>query len=74
MIIESQSETRVELSELVCTENAAPIERLTILLQEAQMGHRGRRDADWARWYAAFVGASGAPASKLRSLSQTSTR
>jgi hypothetical protein len=55
MIIESQSETAVELSKLVCTENAAPIERLTIWLQEAEMGHHGRREADWSRWYAAFV-------------------
>jgi|SRR5580658_9354311 hypothetical protein len=44
-----------ELQELLRTENAAPIERLTILLQQAQQEHHGRPDGGWPRWYAAFV-------------------
>jgi hypothetical protein len=55
MTTESKPGTTDELQELRRAENAAPIERLTILLQEAEHEHHGRPAADWPRWYAAFV-------------------
>ncbi len=55
MTIETNPGTADELQELPRAENAAPIERLTTLLQEAEQEHHGRPAADWPRWYAAFV-------------------
>jgi hypothetical protein len=55
MTAESKPGTADELQELLGAENAGPIERLTILLQEAEQEHHGRPAADWPRWYAAFV-------------------
>jgi hypothetical protein len=55
MATESKPGIADELQELLRTENAGPIERLTILLQEAEQQHHGRPAAGWPRWYAAFV-------------------
>lgn len=55
MTTESKPSTTVALPELLRAENAAPIERLTVLLQQAEQEHHGRPAADWARWYGAFV-------------------
>jgi hypothetical protein len=57
MTAEVNSGARDELQGrgLLSAENAAPIERLTSLLQEAEQQHHGRPAAGWPRWYAAFV-------------------
>lgn len=55
MTTESKPATTDELKELLRTENVAPIERLNILLREAEQEHHGRPAVDWPRWYAAFV-------------------
>jgi hypothetical protein len=47
--------TAGEIQELLRPVNAAPFERLTDLLQEAEPEHHKRPAADWPRWYAAFV-------------------
>ena len=36
-------------------DDAAAIERLTILLQETEQQHDGRPAASWPRWYAAYL-------------------
>ena len=55
MTTESRAGTTEELQELLRAESAAPIERLTSLLQEAEQEHHGRPATDWPRWYAAFI-------------------
>ncbi len=55
MTPESKLGTADEPPVLLRTGNAAPIERLTVLLQEAEQEHRGRPAETWPRWYAAFV-------------------
>lgn len=55
MTTERKPGTAEEPPVLLHAENAAPVERLTALLQEAEQEHRGRPAATWPRWYAAFV-------------------
>jgi hypothetical protein len=55
MTTEIKPRTADERQVLLRAENAAPVERLTVLLQEAEQEHRGRPAATWPRWYAAFV-------------------
>lgn len=43
------------LQDLQHQESIASIERLRVLLQEAEREHHGRPAANWPRWYAAFV-------------------
>jgi hypothetical protein len=51
----SKPETADTMRELPRAVNAAPIERLTNLLQEAEEEHHKRPAADWPRWYGAFI-------------------
>src|SRR5580658_3415568 len=55
MTIESKPGIPDGPSALLHTKTAASVERLTVLLQEAEQEHRGRPAATWPRWYAAFV-------------------
>jgi hypothetical protein len=55
MTVESKPGTADGLQESARAVNAAAIERLTHLLQEAEQEHHKRPAADWPRWYAAYV-------------------
>ena len=55
MTVESKPGTKDELQELLRPGNAAPIEQLANVLQEAEQEHHKRPAADWPRWYAAFI-------------------
>jgi hypothetical protein len=55
MTVENKPGTADGLQQLARPVNAAAIERLTHLLQEAEQEHHKRPAADWPRWYAAYV-------------------